>query len=149
MKVILLKDIPQIGRKGEIKEVSDGYATNFLFKHKFGAPATKEVQDKSARAKADAKAREAKDVKRAEDAKRDLEKRVFSLKVKVGDKGQIFGGIHEKDIVAAINSKTNFGIDKSQITEHTSIKALGEHKITVKLGKGQKAQITLNIEAIQ
>lgn len=148
MKVILLKDVSKIGRKGEVKEVSDGYAQNFLIKQKLAAPATKDVQQKVAAHDQAIKARAVKELEHAEELKRDLEKRIFAIKVKVGDKGQIFGGVHEKDIIAAVNQKTKAGIEKSDITEHTAIKTLGQHSVTIKLPKGVKAKITINVEAL-
>ncbi len=148
MKVILLKDIPKIGHKGEIKEVSDGYAMNFLVKQGYAAIATKEVQDKTARHNKELVDKAVRDQKKMEDLKRNLEKRTFALKVKVGDKGQIFGGVHEKDIAAEINKTMSTTFEKNLVAGHTAIKALGAHPITLKLGGGVKANIKINIEAL-
>jgi len=148
MKVILLKDVAKIGRKGDIKEVSEGYANNFLVRQGLAKTATAEVQQKAAQELAQAAARQKKEAGRLAQLKTDLEKRIFAVKVKVGDKGQIFGGVHEKDIIQAINSKLGSALDKSQIGPVHGIKALGEHEITLKLGQGITAKTKLNIEAL-
>ena len=75
-----------------------------------------------------------------------MEKRVFTVKVKVGDKGQIFSGVHEKDVAAAINAKTELGLEKNQVVLDKPIKELGSHKVKVKLGQNLGAEITLNVE---
>ena len=79
--------------------------------------------------------------------KTELEKRIFSVSVKVGDKGQIFGGVKEQAITQAIYQKTKIMLDKSTVPSLHGIKTLGEHKIVVKLGGGTSATVTLNIQA--
>jgi large subunit ribosomal protein L9 len=79
--------------------------------------------------------------------KLDLEKRTFILKVKVGDKGQIFSGIHEKDIVNAVNSKMGLMLEKSQISLQKPIKELGKHEVKVRLAQNLPAVINLQVEA--
>jgi large subunit ribosomal protein L9 len=148
MKIILLKDVPKIGRRGEIKEVSEGYAHNFLIKQRLAAPASKDVQSKVAKEQQEAAQRALKERQRLEQLKTELEKRIFTVKVKVGDKGQIFGGVHEKEILAAVNKKMGLQLEKNQIEEHQHIKQLGEHQVKLKLGGGLHAQIKINIEQL-
>ncbi len=148
MKVILLTDVPKIGRKGEVKEVSDGLANNKLFPKKLAMLATTEAQAKLAKELKGKSEAKDKAIRKAQVTKTDLERRTFSVKVKTGDKGQVFSGVHEKDIAAAIFQKTKIQIDKSQIDAHKGIKKLGEHTITLKLGLGITANIKLNIESL-
>jgi len=148
MKVILLKDVAKVGRKGEVKEVSEGYANNFLIKTGAARLATAELQQKAEADAETAKARQEKQTGQLKQLKSVLEKQTFSLKVKVGDKGQVFGGIHEKDIAAAINSQTVGNIEKNQIQGLHGIKTLGEHEIEIKLGRGITAKTKLNIESL-
>ena len=77
----------------------------------------------------------------------ELEKRTFRLQVKVGDKGQIFGGVHEKEIAKAVNTKLNSSLDKSQFIVPHGLKDLGLHEITVKLGGGLTTKIKVNLES--
>ncbi len=148
MKVILLKDVPKIGQRGEIKEVSTGYATNFLIKQGLAQPATKEAQAKLASEHRDKTAKQRKLTEQAQRNKTELEKRIFTVKVKTGDKGQLFGGVHEKDIAASIYQKTKIQLDKSQINAHHGIKQLGEHTISIKLAGGLTATTKINLESI-
>jgi large subunit ribosomal protein L9 len=146
MRIILLKDVPGFGRKGELKDVSDGYGNNFLLKRGLAALATKEVQDKIARDAKDSAAKHERDLNKLTSLKADLEKRQFTVKVKTGPQGQIFGGVHEKEIASAIEQKLKLKLEKNQIDAHRGIKATGQHKVIIKLGQGINANITLNIE---
>lgn len=148
MKVILLKDVAKIGKKGQIVEVSEGYANNFLISKGFAAVATTQIQQKIQKEQKDAQAKSQRDIKKAELLKADLEKRIFTVKVKVGDKGQIFGGVREKDIADAIKNKMNFEVDKHHIIVDQPLRSAGEHFITLNLGHQTKARVKINIEAI-
>ncbi len=148
MKIILLKDVAKIGRKGEIKEVNDGYARNFLIAKKLGAVATAEIQAKIAKESKEANDRVARQASKIEEIKRELGKRTFTIHVKVGDKGQIFGGAHEKDIVTAINAKMNTTFDKHNVHIKQPLKTIGKHTVTIKLGQGLEAQTNISIEPL-
>ena len=147
MKVIFTKDQPGGGKKGEIKEVSQGYAENFLIAKGFARVATAEVQAKVAKEQKEAEAKKAREAEKLQALKGDIEKRVFNFKVKVGDKGQIFGGVHEKDIAAGISAKLDFPLDKNQIHIENPIKQVGEHVVKVKLGADAVANAKINVEA--
>lgn len=148
MKVILLKDVPKVGRSGEIKEVNAGFATNFLIKKGLAKLATIDAQKDLEKGKRELSAKKQKELDKLNDAKKELEKRTFTVKVKTGDKGQIFGGVHEKDIAAAIFQKTKIKLDKSQIGAHKGIKELGKHLIDIKLGQGILAKTNINVESL-
>lgn len=148
MKVILLTDVPKVGRRGEIKEISNGLANNMLLPKKLAIVATKEAEAKHASEQKSKTAAKQKAQGKAESNKSELERRTFTVKVKVGDKGQIFSGVHEKDIAAAIFQKTKLQIEKSQFTDHHAIKALGEHTISIKLAPGIIAKTKINIESL-
>ncbi len=148
MKVVLLKDVAKIGRRGELKDVSEGYANNFLIRKGLAAVATAAVQEQITQEAKQSADRQEKESAKLQQLKSALEKRTFTLKVKVGDKGQVFGGVHEKDIAAVINGKLNSNLDKGQIDTHRGIKTLGEHEINIKLGHGLTAVTKLNIEAL-
>ncbi len=146
MKVIFIKDSPSQGRKGEIKEVSDGFAKNFLIAKGFAQVATTEIQTKVAKEQKEADDKHRREIVRLQSAKQDLEKRVFTIKVKVGDKGQIFSGVHEKDVLSAVNGKTNLSLEKNQVDLTKPIKELGEHQVKLKLASGITASIKIKIE---
>ncbi|MDR3642227.1 MAG: 50S ribosomal protein L9 [Candidatus Doudnabacteria bacterium] len=146
MKVIFLKDVTGQGKRGEIKDVSSGFAENFLIKKGLAHLATTEIQAKIAKEAKEASGKRQKELEKLESLKQDLEKRVFILKVKVGDKGQVFGGVHEKDIAEAVSKKISITVDRSQVLLDKPIKELGEHKAKLKLGGHILATINLKVE---
>lgn len=146
MKVIFLKDVSGQGRKGEVKEVNDGFAKNFLIAKGLAAVATSEIQTKVVKEKQEQEAKKVREQERLKKLKIELEKRVFSLFMKVGDKGQVFSGVHEKDIVNAINNDLGTALEKNQIELPSVIKQVGEHQVAVKLGAGIAAKIKINIK---
>ena len=147
MKVILLKDVPKIGRKGEIKDVADGFAKNMLIRKGLASLATGDAQAKLAKEKKDKSDAAAKTKSQAEKQRQDLEKRTFTIKVKTGEQGQIFGGIHEQDVAKAIFQKTKLKLEKSQIQVPHGIKSIGQHVATVKLAGGITANVKINLES--
>lgn len=150
MKVIFLKDASggSAGwRKGQVKDVSDGYAQNFLIPKGFAALATSQILAKVEKEGKEAQNKKLKEIEKLNLLKHEIEKRTFTLKVKVGEKGQVFGGVHEKDIAKAISDKMYIEIGKTQVEFIGSIKELGEHQARVKLSNGIKANIKIKIEA--
>jgi large subunit ribosomal protein L9 len=148
MRIIFVKDQPGGGKKGEIKDVADGYAQNFLIAKGFAQIATAEIQAKVAKESKEAEIKRNKEIEKLKAVKSDLEKRVFTIKVKVGDKGQIFSGVHEKDIVAAINSKMGLSLEKNQAELSGIVKQLGEHQVKIKLAAGIIANVKIKVEAL-
>ncbi len=148
MKVILTADVPKVGKKGEIKEVNAGYGTNFLIKKGLAKLATVEATTKLAKEKKDVSEKQAKELAKLNHQKSELEKRIFSVKVKTGDKGQIFGAVKEKDIATSIFQKTKIEIDKSQFPNLHDVKKLGENIIVLKLGSGITAKLKINLESL-
>ncbi len=147
MKVIFLKDLAGQGKKGELKEVAEGFGNNFLVAKGFAAVATPQIIAKIQKEKKDAEEKLNRDFQKAVSQKADLEKRVFILKVKVGDKGQVFGGMHEKDIAKAVSDKMGFEIDRHMVAIPQPFKTLGEHKAKVKLNDKVQAIINIKLEA--
>ena len=147
MKVIFIKDVPGQGRKGEVKDVSEGYASNFLIPRKFVQLATAEIQAKIIKEQKEMEVKHQKERAKMQALKGDLEKRTFTLKVKVGDKGQVFGGVHEKDIAEAVSAKMDVLIDRHQIEIDAPIKQIGLQQIKLKLAGGITANVKISVEA--
>lgn len=147
MKIIFVKELSGTGKKGEIKDVSDGYAQNFLIAKGFARLATADIQAKIVKEAQEADIKKLKDIKKLEALKAEIEKRVFTVKVKVGDKGQVFGGVHEKDVAAAISTKLNQGLEKNQVEIASPIKQIGEHLAKIKLGQGISANAKIHVES--
>ena len=146
MKIIFIKDTPGQGRKGDIKEVSDGYAKNFLIAKGFAVVVTSAIQAKVNKEKREADTKRHKELTYYKNLQTDLERRTFTVSVKVGDKGQIFSGIHDKEIVEAINNKLNSNFDRHQVELSKPIKELGEHKVKIKLAPGIVANAKILVE---
>ncbi|WP_041695565.1 50S ribosomal protein L9 [Alicyclobacillus acidocaldarius] len=146
MKVILLQDVKGQGKQGEIKEVSEGYARNFLFPRKLAEEATpqalKALEEKR-RKEERLKAQELADAKA-------LAERLDNLKVtirsQVGKDGRLFGAITTKHIADALKEQ-GFEVDKRKIALPDPIKSLGGHKVTIKLHPEVHVQILVYVEA--
>jgi large subunit ribosomal protein L9 len=147
MKVIFLKDVPGAGKKGEVKTVSDGYANNFLLPKSFAQVATAQLQAQLNKEAKEAQDKKDRELAKLNQLKLELEKRIFSLKVKMGEKGQMFGGVHEKEIAKAISDKMGLAVEKKQVEIPETLKALGQHAVKVKLGSDIIASVTINLEA--
>ncbi len=145
MKVLFVKDVAGQGRRGELKEVSEGYALNFLVKRGFATIATEKVQKEY-----ENKAKVAGEVAQKQEArvlaqKIDIEKRTFELRAKTGADGKLFGAIREKDIAEAVSLKVGFEIDKHSIVLASPIKNLGTHEAVLELSKTTSAKIKLQV----
>lgn len=145
MKVIFIKDLKKQGRVNEIKEVSDGYATNFLIKNGYAVKYTKTssaILDKDIETK---KNIDEQNRKEAEILKNKIEKICLEFKV-ASNKGKVFGSISSKQIVEEL-SKLGIKVDKKMISSNNSINILGTHIIDVNLYKNVVAK--LNIKLIE
>jgi large subunit ribosomal protein L9 len=115
MKVLLLADVPKIGKRGEVKEVNQGYANNFLIKKHLAEKLDAKGEEQLKKKAAEQAAKKERELKKYHDWKTNLEKRTFSIEISADDKGHVFGGVREKDILAAIEHKTNLQFEKNQI----------------------------------
>lgn len=146
-KVILLQDVKGIGKKGEVKEVSKGYANNYLIPKKLAVLAT---DDALHNLKQQEKARERKRQKEIAQAKEYVEKLKHStlkLKHKAGEKGKLFGSVTQKEVADALSSQLDIKVDKKQITFPAPIKSTGEFKAEIDFGHGIKSEISIVVEA--
>lgn len=146
MKVILLEDIKNVGKKDEIINANDGYARNFLFPKKLALEATKDNLLKL-QAKKDSQAH--KKSLEIEEFKKQAEKInniTLMLKVKAGENGKIFGGITAKEISQELKKQQNMDIDKKKITLKETIKNVGTFSVDIKFGEGINAKLSINIK---
>ncbi|MCF6172864.1 MAG: 50S ribosomal protein L9 [Campylobacteraceae bacterium] len=146
MKVLLIKDVKSLGKKGEIKEVKDGYGRNFLIGKGFALHATNEVMKKY----------EAEQKRRAQEEAqelvmlRNIEKKLADLKLiikrKLGANGSLFGAVTKDEIASELKNQKDIEIDKKTIELAKAIKMTGDFEISVKLGHGIHAK--LNVEVV-
>ncbi|MBO5120416.1 MAG: 50S ribosomal protein L9 [Bacilli bacterium] len=144
MEVIFIKDLKNQGKKGEIKNVKDGYAENFLIKQGYAVLKTKESLAKLQCEQRNKAAQDAENKKNAENLKKDLDKVVIDFKVKTGEGDKVFGSISVKQIKDELQNK-GFKIDKSQIEITNPIAALGFHNVNIKLYPSITAVIKVHV----
>lgn len=143
MEVIFIKDLKNQGKKGQIKNVKDGYAENFLIKKGYAVVKNKEnlaklQHEQATKAAADKKAQE-----EAKILKEKLDNIILEFKVKTGDNDKVFGSISVKQIKDELQRK-DYKIDKSQIEIITPISSLGFHNVNIKLYPGIIATIKVH-----
>lgn len=147
MKVILLEDVKSLGKKGEIVNVNDGYARNFILPKKLGLEATnKNLNDlKLKRANEEKVAQQQLEEAQALAAK--LEAGKVKIGIKTGEGGRTFGSVSSKEIAAAAKEQLGYDIDKKKIQLKEVLKTLGTHEVPVKLHA--KVTARLKVEVVQ
>lgn len=144
MKVIFLKDVRGVGRSGEIKNVADGYAVNFLFPSKSAEPATEEKM-KKIHAATEAKARAAKKEEEILDKKiSTLRGKAIAISAKATEKGGLFKAIGIKDVARAIREAYSLEIPETSIELKQAVKTVGDHVVHL-AGVNSFAQVTLTV----
>jgi large subunit ribosomal protein L9 len=145
MKVILLQDVKSQGKKGDIIDVSDGYARNFLLSKKLGIEATsKNLNDLKLKKAHDDKVA-AEILAEAQALAEALDKESVTLTIKVGEGGRTFGSISSKEIAEACKTQLNREIDKKKIVIKDQIKALGSYTVDIKLHTKVTAQLAVKV----
>ena len=133
MKVILLSDVKKVGKKGEMLEVSDGYARNFLIKQKLAVAATERSQEILAEQKAEQAAQEAQLEAEAKVLKEKLETITLEFKVKTGAGGRVFGSVSSKQIREELMKKYGIKVDTRKFLSEESVNTLGTTLVKVDL----------------
>ena len=133
MKVILLEDVKALGKKGQIVNVNDGYARNFILPKKLGLEANnKNLNDLKLKKANDEKIAQ-EQLEEAQELGKKIEAGKVELAIKVGEGGRTFGSVSTKEIAAAVKEQIGYDIDKKKIQLKEAIKTLGTHNVPVKL----------------
>ncbi len=146
MKVILLQDVKGKGKKGQLLDISDGYARNFLLPRKLAVEATPDaintmrMNDKAAAEKA------ARERAEAMELGKKLREMVLVVNAKGGGAGRLFGSVTNQEIADALKAKTGIALDKRKIVISDPIKNVGTYTVTCKLGYEISAPLTVKIE---
>lgn len=145
MKVILLKDVKNIGKAGEVKDVAAGYAQNFLFKKGFAEEATSGNLQKLEEQK-EAKKQEAREeLEEAKELKEKLENIEVTIKMKSGEDGRLFGSVSTKQVVEAYKKEHDIKLDRRKLDMPEPLKSLGYHKVDIKLHHEVTAVLKIHV----
>ena len=144
MKVVLLQDVKGQGKKGEIVDVNEGYARNFLIKKGFAEAATASKINDINQKKAAADYHKAEEVKATQALAKEINGKLFTVKIKAGLKGKVFGSVTAANISDALQ-EAGYTVDKKKIVLTQPIKVLGEYEIELKLLEGISAKIKINV----
>lgn len=145
MQIILLQDVKALGKKGELVNVSDGYARNFILPKKLGLEANaKNLNDlKLQKAAEDKKLKEL--LEEAQALGKDLESKTLEVKIKAGEGGRTFGSISSKEIAGALKTQYGLDIDKKKLHLPEPIKTIGTHTVPVKLHPQVTAELKVRV----
>ncbi len=145
MRVLLLQDVKGTGKKGEIVEVSDGYANNFLIRRKLATVASSQVISEQ-RTKAEASAHHASvALAQAQAQAASIEGKTIELTSKAGTGGRLFGSVTAKEIAEELQRVFNIAVDKRKIKLSSEIKAFGSYTAEVRIHPGVSAKITVTV----
>lgn len=147
MKVIFLKDVKGKGKKGEIKEVSEGYARNFLIKNGYAKEANNQAMSELKGQQRLAEKNAAAELQAAKDLKVELEKVTVEIKAKSGEGGRLFGSVSTKQIADQLQKKHGFKVDKRKMDCNDGIRSLGFTNVPVKLHHDVKATLKVHVIA--
>ena len=145
MKVILQKDIAGTGKRGDVKDVADGYARNFLLKKGLAVAASARAIGEQAKLKKLLVKQSAEELKREQEAASKLDGMLVEVGGRVTDEGTLYAAIRGDAIVKAIKQQFGVSLKPEQIVIPTPIKSLGEHTVQVAFRHGLEAEVTVNV----
>ncbi|MCL5037457.1 MAG: 50S ribosomal protein L9 [Chloroflexi bacterium] len=149
MQVILTEDVKKLGRKGELVNVSDGYARNFLFPKGLAQEATNgKIRDLGHKKQAELQKKESRldFLKRVRD---DLMLKTVRIKAKTGEGGRLFGSVSSKDIAQAVKKKTGIDFDRQWVSQKDPIKHIGVYQVPVKYASGIDGFVNVEITSTE
>lgn len=146
MKVLLTEDVKKLGKKGEIVEVSDGYAKNYILPQKLGMEATKAIQNEWQVRKGSEANRKEKEKQEALALAKELTGKSVTIRTKAGEGGRLFGSITTKEVAELIHQQLGLDVDKKKLTLNAAVKAIGQYTVSIRLHTEATAEILLKVE---
>lgn len=146
MKIILLQDVKGQGKKGEVVDVNEGYARNFLVKKGFAEVATAAKLNDLKQKNSAAEFHRAEELKAMRALAAEINGKQFSVKIKAGQAGKVFGSVTGANVSDALKA-AGYDVDKKKIILPSPIKTLGEYTIDLKFAEGIAAKIKITVEA--
>ncbi len=145
MKIILLENIPKLGKKYEIKEVSEGYAVNFLIPKKLAVAATLAKIEEIQNIKKQEELKKQKEEQQLKELAQKIKSLKLEFKLKTDKNGKTFGSINKEDIIKKLNDQEKIKLDEKQIILNEHIKKIGEYKIKIKFNSEIEAELKIII----
>lgn len=149
MKIILLQDEKKLGKKGDMIEVSEGYARNYILPKKIGVEATPQNVNDLKLKKANAERIAKEQLEAAKALAADLESKQVVVKMKAGEGGRAFGSVSSKEIAAAFKQQHNMDIDKKKIQLPESLKSFGAYEVSIKLHPQVTGKLTVKVTEME
>jgi len=146
VKILLRADVDNVGKKGDIVEVADGYARNYLVPRGLALRATPGLRDQAEAMRRNREARERRDREAAEAVAAQFAGRIIAIKARAGGEGRLFGSVTAVDIAEAVLAQTGAELDRRRIDLDEPIKELGPAEVTVRLHPEVVATISLVVE---
>lgn len=146
MQVLLVKDVEQLGKAGDVRQVSDGYARNYLIPRGLAVLATPGAIRQAERQRQAAAQRQAKTLSKAQALARLLDGLTVTFKARAGESDRLYGSITNAHIAEALSEKVGQEVDRRKIDLEEPLKQLGTHAVTVRLTPEAEAKITVVIE---
>ena len=147
MKVILRADVDRVGKKGDILDVADGYARNFLLPKQLAMVATDGAVAQAAAMRRARDVRDAADRSAAEEVARRLVPKVITIPAKAGSEGRLFGSVTSADVVDAVAEQAGIELDRRKLLLSDPIKSLGTHSVAVRLHPDVEFPVTVEVVA--
>lgn len=145
MEVILLQDVKGTGKKGEVKNVSDGFANNFLLKKGLAKEATSGAMKELTMKKKAQKREEAEIYEAAKKDKVKIEKNPIEIKEKAAEDGRLFGSVTTKQIAKELEKQLDIKVDKRKIVQNMPMRSLGSQRLEIKLHREVSAELTVRV----
>jgi large subunit ribosomal protein L9 len=149
MQIVLRQDVDKVGKRGDIVEVAEGYARNFLIPRGFAINSTDGI---AAQAKAMRAARDKADAKNlaaAQERATKIEGATIKVEARVGQEGKLFGSVTNVEIADALQAQASIDIDRRQLDLHQPIRTVGSHVVPVRLHADVRANITVEVVPVQ
>jgi large subunit ribosomal protein L9 len=147
MKVVLREDVEKLGRKGDLLEVADGYARNYLVPRGLAIVATKGVVNQASAMRRNRQLREDRDREAAQEVATRLTGTPITVTARAGEAGKLFGSVTAADIVDAVRSQTNVEIDRRKVTLAEPLKEIGPAEVPVQLHSDVTVQLSVEVVA--
>lgn len=145
MRVILLEDVDNLGQAGDVVEVRNGYARNYLIPRGLAQPATKGALKQIEQIRKAMEKRRARERSKAESAAAVLQETVIEFRVRAGARNRLYGSITSADIAAAILEKTGIEVDRRNVLLERPLRQLGEYVVPIRLGAGVVGEVTVRV----